>query len=438
MRLEWVGGRAPSPRCRCAVAAAAASAHLRCCLLVACGAVELAGEEEPPHTLGLKSGRTLVGWQVVVLDWSASGWGGGVGGHRVQAPWRVGRKGGASTQHSPPHLVVPPAPSPPRNGPPPPCPRPRSHPHTQGAASCSAPAPAASGAAPAAAALAALWRSPGRRARAWTCPQAPGRSGGSPVRVGGRRRGTGRGGHARGWEGQAGRAPPHSAQATARSAAAPGQRLQPPSAHTLPPPPPAGCAPHLVCKPHNLILNGWAVSRPPRVHPPPVHRGLVQILSDQAVRLGGGAREVAAQLRARHVHLEVKAEPPHLLIARLLLQPAEINCRAAAAAGGGGRKGGGWWRGAWHGQCAKEGGGTAQRRHGVGAAAAAPTPNPPRCTTPAACACRCESPRARGCQSSACPSQTQALAAPLSSPQREPPLRAQQAGSASLPRSGRS
>ena len=46
----------------------------------------------------------------------------------------------------------------------------------------------------------------------------------------------------------------------------------------------------------------------------PVDGRLLEVVTDERVRLGRGVREVASELVARHLHLRVEAEPAHVLV----------------------------------------------------------------------------------------------------------------------------
>mmetsp|Transcript_6578 Transcript_6578/g.18941 ORF Transcript_6578/g.18941 Transcript_6578/m.18941 type:complete len:372 (+) Transcript_6578:1449-2564(+) len=89
----------------------------------------------------------------------------------------------------------------------------------------------------------------------------------------------------------------------------------------------------LVLETNNLVLNAGAVTRPRAVNPATVHGRLSQVLLDQAVRLGGGACQMARHLLPLHVHLGIEAEPAHIRVALLLLQGAVVHRAGVHAAG---------------------------------------------------------------------------------------------------------
>ena len=76
---------------------------------------------------------------------------------------------------------------------------------------------------------------------------------------------------------------------------------------------------------YDLVLDARAIPRAFRAHPPAVRRRLAQVVADQRVRRGGGARQVACHLRALHVARLVEREPTHVRVAFLFLQASVLD-----------------------------------------------------------------------------------------------------------------
>ena len=84
---------------------------------------------------------------------------------------------------------------------------------------------------------------------------------------------------------------------------------------------------------NDFVLDGRAVSRSLGAHPTAVGGRLVQVISDELVRRGGGAREVARHLLPSDVRPWVEREPPLVLIPGLRLEPRVVYASAVHSRG---------------------------------------------------------------------------------------------------------